>query len=180
VVSRELLVILCILAPQLIVLGEDRPVSMMSGRLAGDEEAPLLAEVVRYGVKGGRPPCTNYGWKGGYCLSIRGQSEDPPTTVLKLLDDIRPPVRPASACRREGIIAARGLTTDPVIDVEWLHLRDDGSVEARVLLYCDVSQPVFIQQGKRWILKKASGWVGCGPVPGDCEPPNNEIKRTSP
>jgi hypothetical protein len=142
---------------------------MAAGSLTADQETTLLAEVVRYGVRDARPTCANYGWKGGLCLSLRNQTEDPPSELMKLLADIQPPVRPASDCRREGLIDSRGSTTDPVIDVEWLRVRADGSVEARVLVYCLVSQPVYRRQGKRWLVKERSGWIGCGPVPGDCQ-----------
>ena len=154
----------------------DAFVSMTDGRLTTDDELALLAEIVRYGVKHATPVCTNYGWKDGYCLSLRTGTQDPPSALMKLLADDRPPILSASSCFREGFMHRRRQTTDPVIDVQSLQVREDGSVQAKILVYCSVSGPVFRKEGTRWAFFTAlGGVVGCGIVPGDCITPPDGV-----
>jgi hypothetical protein len=146
---------------------DDDPGHLTEGALTANEEVLVLEDVVRYGLRNARRPCSNYGSKEAYCLSVRETDEDPPGRLLLRLADIRPPVIALSECRRQGIVGPRVYTVDPTVNVEWLKVLLDTSIRARVIVSCSVSEPTLRRQGSGWALQ-GSGWVGCGPLPTDC------------
>jgi len=144
----------------------DAPGVLTGGALSASDELAILEQVVRYGVASARAPCSNYGSRDAYCLTV-GAGHEPPRQLLSNLADMRPPILPLAACRSGGLVGPVTLTTDPTINVEWLRVVSDGVVQARVVVYCFASEPMLQRQGSRWDVQ-GSGWVGCGPVPGDC------------
>lgn len=149
---------------------QDQPGVLSDGLLTAGEERAVLEQVVRYGIANANPTCTNYGSKEAYCLKV-GSSERPSAELLGSLADIRPPVLPLATCRSNGIVAGPDtITTDPVIDVEWLRRGPGTSVKARIGVYCYVSEPRVERWGKKWRVQP-NGWIGCGPVPFDCRGP---------
>jgi hypothetical protein len=144
---------------------------LSGGALSADDEVAVLDAVVRYGIANAEAPCANYGSKDAFCLSV-SDGQDPPHALLSRLRDVRPRVLPLSACRRQGIIVSVPQTTDPSVDVEWLKVIPDGRVRAHVKVYCSVGEPLLCREGTSWAADAGvGGWVGCGPIPGDCTRP---------
>lgn len=144
----------------------DGPGILSGGVLTTTEEMAVVEQVVRFGVANTTAPCANHGAKDAYCLRV-GSSEQPADPLLSSLSDVRPAVLPLAACRSGGLVGPVLFATDPVIRVEWLRSAPGGAIQARVVVYCYVSEPLVQRQGARWVVRP-SGWIGSCGIPGDC------------
>jgi hypothetical protein len=135
----------------------------------GDERQTLLLfeSLVRYAVQHVPSPCVNHGRKDVWCLAAPDE-KDPPPFLLNRLSDVRPAIRTLSACKRDGVVnpSANG-TLDPTVRIESVQMAVDGSVKARVRVFCFTVSLTAVREADNWQVR-SNAMVGCGPLPGDC------------
>lgn len=138
-----------------------RPAPFVTADLEAVREA-----VVRYVVDRFEPPCRN-DWDGStYCLDLEG-GQQPTPAFLDRFDDVAPGLRSGKACRDE--LGLMGYTTDPSIRIRSVTPVSTHEASVDVVAFCGHGTPTVVRKAGEWtVTGMPGGWVGCGPLPGDC------------